>query len=311
MTIAPSTAWFARDGVRIAYDELGDRDAPAIVLLHAGSDDRHAWDRVSETLVKRFHMVRVDLRGHGESDRTPGSYTIPDVGDDVAALCDELDLAPAVLVGHSLGAVTVAYLAAARPDLAAGAFLEDPPMFIFEPEAWEASVFSKLFPVLQAGIRDAQATDDPEATLRQLMAAMPSARGDGTMADALGPKGTARQARAWARFDTAVLDIALDLTAWGDHDPDSPIECPVTVVRADPSLGPAFFPEHEARFRRAAPKAEFVVAEGFTHVIHPVDPAWFTAQLHTFLSRVSDVSQQREATAAVEQTREMRTEAHR
>lgn len=289
MTTATSTRWFTRDGVGLVYDDVGDPDAPVVVLLHAASDDRTTWGPISESLTGRFRVLRVDLRGHGESDRAPGAYRIPDFGDDVAALCDATIAGPAVFVGHSLGGMVSAYLAAARPDLVRAAFLEDPGLFLFEREAWEASVFSKLFPVLQAAVAGAQETDDPEATLREFMAMVPSATGEGSLAEVFGPEGTARQARAWARFDTTVLDTALDLTAWGSHDPDSPIPCPLTVVRADPTLGPAFFPQHEARLLRAAPQAEFVVARGRTHVIHPIDPEWFTEQLDRFLSKIGDV----------------------
>lgn len=179
--------------------------------------------------------------------------------------------------------MTAAYLAATRPDLVTDVFLEDPPMFIFDPAVWPTTMYAQLFPVLQQGIRAAQATDDPVAALRELMSNAPSLRGDTTMAEALGPEATHEQALAWARFDTEAFDPALDLTVWDDHDVDTPIDRPVTVVRADPALDPAFFPEHEPRFRRLAPRARFLVAQGCTHMIHDEQPEWFAKELARFL----------------------------
>ena len=280
-----SASRFDRGGVSLAYDERGDRDSPAVVLLHGLSGSRVTWEPLATRLSDRFRVIAVDLRGHGESDRA-SSYRLPDYGSDVAALCESVVGGEAVLVGHSLGGITTAFVAATRPDLVRGAFLEDPPMFVLASEVFSTTVFAMIFPILQQSIRDAQATGDPDAALRQLMAQTPAMTGQGTMADALGPEGVERTVRSWSQFDAAAFDPAIGGTMAGDHDLDAPIGCPVTLVRADPSLGPAFFSEHEERFRRLAPQSNVVVADGCTHLIHDEKPDWFADEVEKFLSQL-------------------------
>ena len=60
---------FGRDGLRLRADEFGDPDGPAVVLLHGGGQTRFAWGSTARVLAERgWHVYRVDLRGHGESD---------------------------------------------------------------------------------------------------------------------------------------------------------------------------------------------------------------------------------------------------
>ena len=65
--------------------------------------------------------MSIDLPGHGESEvpEDESRLRIPSFADDVAALCDELGLSGAALVGHSLGAAVAVELAVRRPELAA------------------------------------------------------------------------------------------------------------------------------------------------------------------------------------------------
>ncbi len=58
-----------RDGLRLRADEFGDPDGPVVVLLHGGGQTRFAWGSTARVLAERgWHVYRVDLRGHGESD---------------------------------------------------------------------------------------------------------------------------------------------------------------------------------------------------------------------------------------------------
>ena len=60
---------FGRDGLRLRADEFGDPDGPVVVLLHGGGQTRFAWGSTARVLAERgWHVFRVDLRGHGESD---------------------------------------------------------------------------------------------------------------------------------------------------------------------------------------------------------------------------------------------------
>ena len=273
---------FEHGGVALAYDDLGTGGAPALVLIHGGSGSRESWTEVAAALVPRHRILAVDLAGHGDSDRAPGSYSVPDQGARIAALCEQVAAGDTVLIGHSFGALVAAYVAAVRPDVVRAAVLGDPPMYIMDPAVWPSTMFGMFFPLLRAAMEEAHRSDDPVAGLRSWIQSLP------VYAERLGPDGVERFARSWAKCDPAVLgsvdDPAVDKAVWADHDPDTPIACPVLVVRADPGIMPAFYAEHEERFRRAAPGARFVLAEGCSHSIHDEQPGWLAEQVETFLA---------------------------
>lgn len=109
------------NGIEIAYETFGERDAPPIVLVMGLGTQMLAWpDELCEDLAGRGHfVVRFDNRDVGASTHFRGvrapnvaqilarrakpPYTIDDMADDALALIDALDLGPVHLVGASLG----------------------------------------------------------------------------------------------------------------------------------------------------------------------------------------------------------------
>jgi pimeloyl-ACP methyl ester carboxylesterase len=96
--------------VRLTCYLSGKVDAPPMVLLHALGEPAADWDIVSGEFSRFFHVVAIDLRGHGDSD-WPGTYSFELMRDDVLGVLDRLGLHRVILVGHSMGG-TVAYLIA-------------------------------------------------------------------------------------------------------------------------------------------------------------------------------------------------------
>ena len=95
-----------RDGLRLRADEFGDPDGPPVVLLHGGGQTRYAWGSTARVLAERgWHVFRVDLRGHGESDwPDDGDYGPEAFAGDVYEISRSFP-APPVLVGASLGGI--------------------------------------------------------------------------------------------------------------------------------------------------------------------------------------------------------------
>jgi pimeloyl-ACP methyl ester carboxylesterase len=106
----------ADDGTRIEYTERGD--GPPLVLVHGITESHHAWDPLVPALAGRWHVVGVDLRGHGESERhTP--YDPATMAKDVHAVVQDAGVEAPLVVGHSLGGVVVsAYGGAGLPSRA-------------------------------------------------------------------------------------------------------------------------------------------------------------------------------------------------
>jgi 3-oxoadipate enol-lactonase len=110
------------DGVRFAYavDDFTDPwwDAPTVVLLHAAMSNRERFYAWVPALARDFRVVRLDLRGHGDSE-TPGPdlpISIDRVGRDVVELLDHLRLARVHVSGSSAGGYVAQWLAINAPE---------------------------------------------------------------------------------------------------------------------------------------------------------------------------------------------------
>ena len=88
---------------------------PTILMLHGGGQNRFSWKNTGQVLADQgFHVIALDARGHGDSDRAPNAeYTVDALSRDVLAVLDQIGR-PAVLIGASMGGLTsilVAHLA--------------------------------------------------------------------------------------------------------------------------------------------------------------------------------------------------------
>ena len=96
----------AGGGIRIAYEDVGEIDAPPVVLLHGITESRLTWIELVDRLADRFRVLAVDQRGHGESDRiSSGTGSFLDLAGDIVSLSEQVLERPATLIGHSLGVV--------------------------------------------------------------------------------------------------------------------------------------------------------------------------------------------------------------
>jgi pimeloyl-ACP methyl ester carboxylesterase len=103
--------------------ELRGRESP-ILLAHATGFHARVWDQVVRYLGER-HVISVDQRGHGRSEKTEITHWKV-FGQDLAALVGELDLRAIVGVGHSMGGHAMTEATAVCPDRFRSLVLIDP-----------------------------------------------------------------------------------------------------------------------------------------------------------------------------------------
>lgn len=113
MSSTPQTVDFSGvDGITLTADEWNRgsdsaADRPTILMLHGGGQNRFSWKNTGQILADEgFHVVAVDTRGHGDSDRAPGAdYAIETLTSDVLHVLDAIGR-PVVLIGASMGGLT-------------------------------------------------------------------------------------------------------------------------------------------------------------------------------------------------------------
>jgi N-formylmaleamate deformylase len=99
---------------------------PTLVMVHGFTDHALYFTRVADALAKRWDVIAYDARGHGQSDRSRDLFDDATRVRDLVEVIDQLELDRPALLGHSMGAATIAQTIAAFPQLSRGAILEDP-----------------------------------------------------------------------------------------------------------------------------------------------------------------------------------------
>jgi pimeloyl-ACP methyl ester carboxylesterase len=84
-------------------DVAPGRAGPPIVLIHCYSCSLHWWDPITPHLAERHRVVRIDLLGHGGSEKPSSGYAIADQAALVAGALNRLQVEAATVVGHSMG----------------------------------------------------------------------------------------------------------------------------------------------------------------------------------------------------------------
>jgi 3-oxoadipate enol-lactonase / 4-carboxymuconolactone decarboxylase len=94
----------------------GPEDAPVLVLANSLGTTLRVWDDQAPALQAYFRLLRYDHRGHGGSPVPPGPYEIEDLGRDLLALLDRLELERVYFCGLSIGGMVGMWLASETPE---------------------------------------------------------------------------------------------------------------------------------------------------------------------------------------------------
>ncbi len=103
------------NGIEIYYEVAGS-GKPLLLIAGLGYG-LWMWHKMVPGLAEHFQVVAFDNRGAGQTDKPDGPYTVQMLAADTAGLLDELGIAHAAVMGHSMGGFVAQELTLSRPDL--------------------------------------------------------------------------------------------------------------------------------------------------------------------------------------------------
>jgi len=237
----------------INYAE-GPGSGRPIVMLHGMTGDWLGFRDLISRLSGLWRAYACDLRGHGKSDRGGGRYQLSDYERDVLSFLEKVT-GPAVLLGHSLGALTGLLCAAHRPELALALVLLDPPVYIrnapVETHPGVGDWFSWVNETMKAQptfdhVVEACRLREPDADENALRTmALRVSRVD---------PGAVELALRGEMGDGADMEIAL-----------KSLRCPTLVLRGEWSCGACVREEDAGWMQNMAPAARIVQIPGGSH----------------------------------------------
>ncbi|MBL8056426.1 MAG: alpha/beta hydrolase [Anaerolineales bacterium] len=244
---------------------------PPLVFAHGFTDNGLCYLPFAEQLADDFEIILYDSRGHGRSEapRRPG--TVLDRAQDLAGLVSALGLRQPGLVGHSMGAVTVALYAGLYPHLPGRIVLEDPPPFRVMASRTEAEQAARR------GWRDAAAADQ-QKSLEALIA----------LSRQRDPGWAEPERRPWAQ---ARHEFHLSIFDEGPVDPDqadrivAQITCPTLIVTAAVERGALYPPAAADQLAASLPQGRHAQVADAGHSIRRDQPAAFLQVVREFLVR--------------------------
>jgi 3-oxoadipate enol-lactonase len=98
------------NGASLRYEWEGPTDAPVVMFCNSLGTNLAMWNPQIAAFTREFRVLRYDSRGHGQSEVTPGPYTIEGLGQDVLGLIDALQIRRVLFCGLSLGGVIAQWL---------------------------------------------------------------------------------------------------------------------------------------------------------------------------------------------------------
>ncbi|WP_161603357.1 alpha/beta fold hydrolase [Blastopirellula marina] len=256
-----------------------------LLMLHGVTRRWQTFLPLVASLGTRCRIIAPDFRGHGRTDPAVSQYRVIDyVEDAIRTLVDQTD-EPAVIYGHSLGAMVAAAAAAEAPDLVRAVILEDPPF-----ETMGSRIFSTpLHSYFTAALSLAGSTKPLEqlaCDVAQLEYVDPVSKAAVRQGDLRDPAALRFTAKCLSQLDPAVLEPIVAGTWLAGYDRAeilSRIRCPVLLLQADIEAGGMLALEDAAVLKSSIADCTTVNLPGVSHLMHSAQPQKISDAVHNFL----------------------------
>lgn len=254
------------NGVQLAYVDFGG-SGPDVVLLHGAMSRATNWFETALWLRKKHHVIGIDQRGHGRSDKPNSGYTRANFVEDIANAMRELNISNAIVIAHSMGALNAWGVAIAYPQLVKALIIVDksaqaPPKESLE--GWKE--WFRTWPVPFSCLKEA----------RHYFENIRPSFGDHFM-ELLEEK----ESGYWPifQFDHIIEALRFSLgKSWWDE--LAQIKCPTLIIKGEQSQ---FRREDAEKMAKIIPQGRFVEIPEAGHVVYDDQPERFREAVENFL----------------------------
>jgi pimeloyl-ACP methyl ester carboxylesterase len=264
------------NGVQLFWELTGNAGEP-LVLVHGSWIDHHNWDAVVPSLSRSFRVLTYDRRGHSQSERPASPGSVREDVADLAALIEELRLAPAHIIGNSFGGSIVLRLAGERPDLFRSLIVHEPPLMSLLADDSNGQVALQAIKAPIATVVELLEAGDMEGGARQFVETF------------FGPG-------AWTELPPDIQKIVIfNAPTFLDemHDPEA-LSIDLARLRSFShsalltlgEQGPPFFPPIVEKVANVLPQAERKTFAGAGHEPEQSHPEVYVATVAEFITRV-------------------------
>lgn len=271
------------NGIRTFYEVYGEGEP--LVLVHGLGSSHEDWELMVPALKEHFQVILYDVRGHGNTERTKGPYSIPLFANDLAKFLKAINIESAHIGGISMGGMIAFQFAVDYPE------------------------FLKKLIIINA-VPDVKLKTLEEKVQLYTRKILTKAVGMYRMADLLifnlfpWPNQKKLRARFLERFkrnDEAPYDASLNaIVGWGIGDKIKDIEAPTIVISAEKDYLPL---ETKEKYVNKMQNASFVVIKNSRHASTQDQPEKLS-QLIIDFCETKDKSSSHRVVLPIDQTKE-------
>ncbi len=250
------------NNINLYYETRGE--GQPLVFIHGLGSSTRDWESQIPEFSKSFQVITLDLRGHGQSDKPAGPYTMQQFSDDLSGLLQALGVASAHIVGISLGGGIAFQFAIDHPTQVKTLTIVNSAPTLGDPAQVKPEIDRRVGIVQQMGMR--------------------------AMGQALAPNLFPKPEHAvlretfierWAENDPrAYIEATRSMLDWNVVAQLGKIQCPTLVIAADQDYSPVAVKE---AYIKLMPNARLVVIPDAHHATPIERPAEFNAALAKFL----------------------------
>ena len=252
-------------GITLHYEIFGQ--GQPILFIHGLGSSGRDWEYQVDFFRKDYQVITPDIRGHGQSDNPPGPYTVPMFAADTAKLMEAVDIAPAHVVGISMGGMIGFQLAVDRPELVKSMVIVNSSPELIPRTFKERLLIKQRFAIVRLlGMRKMG-----EVLSKRLFIKQEDLR--------------QQLVERWAENDPQAYREAMRaLVGWSIVDRLDTINCPLLVIASDEDYSPLAAKE---AYAAKIPGAKLEIIEDSRHAVAVEHPEQFNAIVAAFLAETS------------------------